>query len=126
MVQVSGSALPASSEEWNGLFARVGSELRTLADAVTNLQAFLTPLVGDVVSRDPQAITRLQDFDVLEQSLHALSDFMAFLDRSTVLTDVDALARGMQGIRVADLAKRLSSASGPNKERPDASVLELF
>ena len=113
--------------EWNGLFERVGSELRTLAGAVNDLQHFLTPLVADVVARDPSAITRLQDLDLLEQSLHGLSDLMSCLDASTTLTDVGALSTGVRTLRLSDLAERLSSAQAPAQdERPVAAELDLF
>ena len=127
MAPISGSALEADTAEWNGLFDRVGSELRTLADAVNRLQQFLTPLVADVVSRDPQAITRLQDLDLLEQSLHGLSDLMSCLDASTTLTDVTTLSTGVRTLRLAGLAKRLS-APGQEGAEPDisASDLDLF
>ena len=113
--------------EWNGLFERVGSELRTLAGAVNNLQLFLTPLVEDVVTRDPSAITRLQDLDLLEQSLHGLSDLMSCLDASTTLTDVGALSTGVKTLRLSGLAERLSSARTPVREdAPVPAELDLF
>lgn len=113
--------------EWNGLFARVGSELRTLADAVNNLQQFLTPLVADVVVRDAAAMTRLQDLDLLEQSLHGLSDLMSCLDASTTLTDTGTLANGVQELRLKAMAERLSSAKMPEREMaPVSAELELF
>ena len=119
--------MAARSAEWNGLFDRVGSELRTLAGAVNGLQQFLTPLVAEVVSRDPAAITRLQDLDLLEQSLHGLSDLMSCLDASTTLTDVGALSTGVKTIRLAGLAERLSSAQAPARaDMPVAAELELF
>lgn len=127
MAQAIAPEMTAHSAEWNGLFERVGSELRTLAGAVNNLQQFLTPLVGEVVSRDPAAITRLQDLDLLEQSLHGLSDLMSCLDASTTLTDVGALSSGVKTIRLAGLAERLSSASAPARvDAPVAAELELF
>ncbi|MCW6507662.1 hypothetical protein [Lichenifustis flavocetrariae] len=127
MAPISGSALEADTAEWNGLFDRVGSELRTLADAVNRLQQFLTPIVADVVSRDPQAITRLQDLDLLEQSLHGLSDLMSCLDASTTLTDASTLSTGVRTLRLAGLAKRLSGPEqGDTEPALITSDLELF
>lgn len=127
MTQVAELDMAAQMAEWNGLFDRVGSELRTLAGAVNTLQHFLTPLVADVVERDPSAITRLQDLDLLEQSLHGLSDLMSCLDASTTLTDVGALSTGVRTLRLSGLAERLSSAKVPNRgDRPVAAELDLF
>lgn len=127
MTQPYAPDLAADPDAWNGLFARVGSELRTLAAAVNTLQHFLTPIVGKVVDGDPAAIMRLQDLDLLEQSLHGLSDLMSCLDASTTLTDVGALASGVQTIRLAGLAERLRSATVPELyAAPEPSGLELF
>jgi hypothetical protein len=112
--------------EWNGLFSRVGSELRTLAEAVNTFQHFLAPLVADVVGRDPDAIRRLQDLDFLEQSLHNLSEFVCCLDASTTLTDVSALDTGVKTIRLSGLARRLSATDGLREPEVDASGLDLF
>jgi hypothetical protein len=125
----SGSAAPHSSrsDDWDGLFARVGSELRTLAETVNMLQAFLMPLVEDAARRDPVVMTRLQDLDLVEQSLHGLSDLMSCLDASTVLTDAGALASGVKTIRLAGMAQRLRLRSQPSFPPPgEASGFELF
>ncbi len=127
MTQAGGSDMAVHTAEWNGLFERVGSELRTLAGAVNNLQQFLAPLLAEVVARDPSGITRLQDLDLLEQSLHGLSDLMSCLDASTTLTDVGALSNGVKTIRLAALAERLSSAKAQAVANlPAAAELELF
>jgi hypothetical protein len=126
MAHASRATLPDDPAEWNGLFSRVGSELRTLAGAVNTLQHFLTPLVTEVVERDPSAITRLQDLDFLEQALQNLSEFMSCLDASTTLTDVSAVNTGVRTIRLSALAKRLSTADRGREPEPDASDLELF
>lgn len=115
------------SADWDGLLSRVGLELRTLAATVNNLQQFLLPLVGPVVERDAVAITRLQDFDLVEQSLHGLSDLMSCLDTSITLTDAGALAAGVKTLRLTDLAQRLSAtAPAAERARHDASALEIF
>ena len=127
MQQAVASALTADRTEWNGLFSRVGQELRTLADAVAGLQGFLTPLVADIVVRDPEALVRLQDLDLLEQSLNGLSELMSCLDTSFTPTDLDTISNGMQAIRLADLARRLSSADHQASAAPTGSAdLDLF
>ena len=127
MTQVPDADMAHHTAEWNGLFERVGSELRTLAGAVNELQSFLTPLVAEVVARDPSAITRLQDLDLLEQSLHGLSDLMSCLDASTTLTDVGALSTGVKTLRLSGLAERLSSTKAAARDTAVASAeLDLF
>lgn len=112
---------------WDDFFTRVEGELRTLARSVNDLQQFLAPLVGEIASRDPGAMTRLQDLDLLEQSLHGLSDLMSGLDASVAVTDAEALMSNVKEIRLAELARRLNPHAAPNRgTRLEASVLDLF
>ena len=127
MADKSASTVNALQDEWHGLFSRVGLELRTLAGSVNNLQLFMTPLLEEVVDRDPHAILRLQDLDILEQSLHGLSDLMSCLDRSFTLTDAEAVAHGVKTLTLAELAQRLAPPlSALVEPATDSSTLELF
>jgi len=104
---------------------RVATELRHLADEVSDLQSTLGDAVREA-SVSNEALRNLQSIDHIEQKLSCLSEFLSSLTFLLDENSVVDIRKPVQAINLADLSKRLR---GLDLNLPSANAIgdfELF
>lgn len=87
---------------------RTARELESLSAATRDLELTVTEIVQSGTSHS--AVVSLQSFDLVAQTLAALTDFIGEVGDQISTTHQTDLARAMHNIKLGDLRARLSSA----------------
>lgn len=100
----------ASSQEVmvTGIFARLESELRHLAQIADQLQE----AIGELVSEAPPAprrsfVSKAQNLDILVQSLHGIATYLAILTRTVPESWMLDPGEAVRAVKLSNLAQRL-------------------
>lgn len=104
------------------LVQRVGHEIASLARAVGGLQQSLGPALAAAAVEEPGLMLEAQKLDLIEQTLHGLSTFLAAVGRCRIGAEPIDLHDYAATLSLAGLAGRLA---GQNVEGEDED-LELF
>ena len=101
---------------------RVGNEIASLAKAVGGLQKSLGPALAAAAVEEPGLMLEAQKLDLIEQTLHGLSTFLAAVGRCRIGSEPLDLHDCAATLSLAGLAGRLA---GQDIEDEDED-LELF
>ena len=104
------------------LVQRVGHEIASLAKAVGGLQKSLGPALAAAAVEEPGLMLEAQKLDLIEQTLHGLSTFLAAVGRCRIGSEPLDLQDYAATLSLAGLAGRLA---GQDVEEGDED-LELF
>ena len=104
------------------LVLRVGHEIASLARAVGGLQQSLGPALAAAAMGEPSLMLEAQKLDVIEQTLHGLSTFLAAVGRCRIGSEPIDLRDYAATLSLAGLAGRLA---GQDVEAEDED-LDLF
>ena len=104
------------------LVQRVGHEIASLAKAVGGLQTSLGPALAVAAVEEPGLMLEAQKLDLIEQTLHGLSTFLAAVGRCRIGSEPIDLHDYAATLSLAGLAGRLA---GRDVEEEDED-LELF
>ena len=104
------------------LVLRVGHEIASLARAVGGLQQSLGPALAAAAVGEPRLMLEAQKLDLIEQTLHGLSTFLANVGRCRIGSEPIDLGDYAATLSLAGLAGRLA---GQDVEGEDED-LDLF